>query len=166
MRQEYNDWDFSEAGRWRQFERMKNKADAVSDSGRIAVCDFVCPYREAREKFNADITIFMATCTESIYDDTNDVFEWPEWDEFDYDIPDFERYDHVTICWFIGHKLWNDTKPTVQMLGRYQPWHKGHQALLERALEKTGQVEIMVRDMPLDDNNPYTAKTDYKQFRI
>ena len=30
-------------------------------------------------------------------------------------------------------------------------------ALLDRALEKTGQVELMVRDMPLDDNNPYTA---------
>ena len=29
--------------------------------------------------------------------------------------------------------------------------------LLDRALEKTGQVELMVRDMPLDDNNPYTA---------
>ena len=157
MRQEYNDWDFSEAGRWRQFERMKNKADAVSDSGRIAVCDFVCPYKEGREKFGADVTIFMGTCTESIYDDTNSVFEWPEWTEYDYDIPDFERYDHVTICWFIGDKLWNNTKPTVQMLGRYQPWHEGHQALLDRALEKTGQVELMIRDMPLDDNNPYTA---------
>ena len=39
-----------ETGRWRRFERMKNKADTVSDSGRIAVCDFVCPYKEGREK--------------------------------------------------------------------------------------------------------------------
>ena len=118
-----NNWDFSEAGRWRQFERMKNKADAVSDSGRIAVCDFVCPYKEGREKFGADVTIFMGTCVESIYDDTNDVFEWPEWTEYDYDIPDFERYDHVTICWFIGDKLWNNTKPTVQT-------HKVHKVSL------------------------------------
>jgi phosphopantetheine adenylyltransferase len=37
-------------------------------------------------------------------------------------------------------------KPTVQMLGRWQPWHAGHRALFERAIAKTGQVCIMVRD--------------------
>lgn len=37
-------------------------------------------------------------------------------------------------------------KPTVQMLGRWQPWHAGHRALFERALAKTGQVCIMIRD--------------------
>ena len=38
-------------------------------------------------------------------------------------------------------------KPTVQMLGRWQPWHKGHQALFKRCLKKTGQVMIQVRDV-------------------
>jgi hypothetical protein len=38
-------------------------------------------------------------------------------------------------------------KPTAQMLGRWQPWHDGHTALFERALEETGQVIIMVRDV-------------------
>ena len=37
-------------------------------------------------------------------------------------------------------------KPTVQMLGRYQPWHEGHTELFKRAHGKTGQVIIMVRD--------------------
>lgn len=37
-------------------------------------------------------------------------------------------------------------KPTVQMLGRFQPWHKGHRELFKRAHAKTGQVVIMVRD--------------------
>ena len=37
-------------------------------------------------------------------------------------------------------------KPTVQMLGRYQPWHEGHTELFKRAHRKTGQVAIMVRD--------------------
>ena len=37
-------------------------------------------------------------------------------------------------------------KPTVQMLGRYQPWHEGHRELFKRAHAKTGQVAIMVRD--------------------
>lgn len=38
-------------------------------------------------------------------------------------------------------------KPTVQMLGRWQPWHEGHTQLFERAIEITGQVCIMVRDV-------------------
>ena len=38
-------------------------------------------------------------------------------------------------------------KPTVQMLGRWQPWHDGHTELFRRALQKTGQVCIMYRDV-------------------
>jgi len=38
-------------------------------------------------------------------------------------------------------------KPTVEMLGRWQPWHDGHIALFKKALAKTGQVCIMYRDV-------------------
>ena len=38
-------------------------------------------------------------------------------------------------------------KPTVQMLGRWQPWHDGHTELFKRALLITGQVCIMIRDV-------------------
>lgn len=40
---------------------------------------------------------------------------------------------------------WN--KPTTQMLGRWQPWHKGHTALFKKAFMETGQVCIMIRDV-------------------
>jgi phosphopantetheine adenylyltransferase len=52
-------------------------------------------------------------------------------------------------------------KPTVQMLGRWQPWHDGHQALFKRCIKKTGQVIIQVRDVQgasggVDqDDNPF-----------
>ena len=43
-------------------------------------------------------------------------------------------------------------KPTVQMLGRWQPWHEGHTELFKKAVIKTGQVCIMIRDVEgLDD---------------
>ena len=38
-------------------------------------------------------------------------------------------------------------KPTVEILGRWQPWHDGHTELFKKALEKTGQVCIMYRDV-------------------
>ena len=52
-------------------------------------------------------------------------------------------------------------KPTVQMLGRWQPWHKGHQELFKRAVAKTGQVAIQFRDVhgasggEGQDDNPF-----------
>tara|TARA_B100000035_G_scaffold195226_1_gene166667 strand:+ start:436 stop:807 length:372 start_codon:yes stop_codon:yes gene_type:complete len=47
-------------------------------------------------------------------------------------------------------------KPTVQMLGRWQPWHAGHTALFEKALSKTGQVAILVRDVEGWQDNPFS----------
>ena len=43
--------------------------------------------------------------------------------------------------------MFDSKKPTVLLLGRWQPWHDGHLALFERALAKTGQVVIQVRDV-------------------
>jgi phosphopantetheine adenylyltransferase len=51
--------------------------------------------------------------------------------------------------------MWDNKAPTVQMLGRWQPWHDGHFALFKRAHDKTGQVCIMVRDVSGTDNNPF-----------
>ena len=47
-------------------------------------------------------------------------------------------------------------QPTVQMMGRYQPWHGGHRELFKQALKKTGQVAIFVRNMPVNNDNPLT----------
>lgn len=56
--------------------------------------------------------------------------------------------------------MWDSKKPTVQLLGRYQPWHDGHTALFQRAHARTGQVCIMVRDTAgTDDKNPFDFST-------
>ena len=60
-----------------------------------------------------------------------------------------------------GKYMFDWKKPTVQMLGRWQPWHDGHRALFERCLAKTGQVIIQVRDIQGSsggigqDDNPF-----------
>lgn len=48
-------------------------------------------------------------------------------------------------------------KPTVQMLGRWQPWHEGHTELFKKAVLKTGQVCIMIRDVQGLDDNPFSS---------
>ena len=55
-------------------------------------------------------------------------------------------------------------KPTVQMLGRWQPWHAGHRALFERSIKKTGQVCIMIRDcQDWNYSNPFNVE-EVKKF--
>ena len=47
-------------------------------------------------------------------------------------------------------------------IGRWQPWHKGHQELFKRCVKKTGQVIIQVRDVEGasggkgQDDNPFS----------
>ena len=68
-------------------------------------------------------------------------------------------------------------KPTVQMLGRWQPWHDGHTALFKKALTITGQVAIMVRNVGgivgedagagrtvKQDDNPFDTNTVIKNI--
>ena len=58
--------------------------------------------------------------------------------------------------------MFDSKKPTVLLLGRWQPWHDGHLALFKRALAKTGQVAIQVRDVEGSsggegqDDNPFS----------
>lgn len=86
VRKMANDWDFSIEGRMRQADRMKTFADFEKAKGRTVICDFVCPTKETRQHFNADIVIWVDTIEKGRYDDTNAIFETPSEDEYDYHI--------------------------------------------------------------------------------
>ena len=68
--------------------------------------------------------------------------------------------------------MFDSKKPTVQMLGRWQPWHAGHQALFNRCVAKTGQVAIQVRDVQGasggdgQDDNPFDWDSVCKNIEI
>jgi hypothetical protein len=38
-------------------------------------------------------------------------------------------------------------KPSIQIVGKWQPWHAGHTKLFKKALTLTGQVVIIVREV-------------------
>ena len=50
-------------------------------------------------------------------------------------------------------------------IGRWQPWHEGHQALLERCLQKAPQVQVQIRSMEWDEDNPYSAYEIEKKLK-
>jgi len=43
-------------------------------------------------------------------------------------------------------------------IGRFQPPHKGHQAIFNTYLQKGEKVLIAIRDVPTDEKNPFTAQ--------
>lgn len=147
VRKKYNDWDFSHEGRIRQSIRMRELADSFLND--FVIADFIAPLPEMRHNFKPDWTIWVDTIDAGRYEDTNKMFVPPE-------VYDFRITEQNAEKWaeFIGsHILENRRRPvfdwrreTVQMLGRWQPWHPGHRALFERAIAKTGQVCIMIRD--------------------
>tara|TARA_R100000278_G_scaffold121850_1_gene106659 strand:+ start:868 stop:1296 length:429 start_codon:yes stop_codon:yes gene_type:complete len=95
IREEYNDWDFSNEGRIRQANRMKFLSDGVIKAGKIAIADFVCPTRKARKEFNADFSIWMDTIKEGRFEDTNRIFEIST--RYDYKVEEWADDTHLKI---------------------------------------------------------------------
>lgn len=166
VRRRFNDWDFSREGRIRQSIRMFEFA--LKAGGEYAICDFVAPLPEMRNNFKADWVIWMDTIDAGRYEDTNQMFVPP--DTYDFRITEQNAEKWVN---FVGDHILDQRrrprfdwrKETVQMLGRWQPWHKGHRALFERAISKTGQVCIMIRDCHgWGGSNPFSI--DQVKFNI
>ena len=88
VREEANDWDFSDEGRKRQALRMQTLAQEAVDNNRNVVADFVCPTPKTRDEFGADYIIWMDTIKEGRFEDTNKVFEAPE--NYDFRVNHFD----------------------------------------------------------------------------
>ena len=96
VREMANDWDFSDKGRKRQSERMRAFADFEKRNGRIVICDFVCPTKETRQEFDADITIWMDTISEGRFEDTNKIFVKPS--DCNFHITEWNDKNHKIIA--------------------------------------------------------------------
>jgi hypothetical protein len=142
---------------------------ALKCSSDFVICDFVAPLVEMRNNFKADWTIWVDTIDQGRFDDTNKAFIPPE-------VYDFRITEQNADKWaeFIGqHILDNRRRPvfdwkkeTALLLGRYQPWHDGHRALFEKAICKTGQVIIQIRDVQgWQDSNPFAIQEVKKYIR-
>ena len=157
VRRKYNDWDFSKEGRIRQSLRMLEFA--LASNTEYVICDFVAPLVEMRNNFKADWTIWMDTIDEGRFEDTNRAFTPPEVYDFRVIEKDCEKWAEFIGTHIIEQRrrpTFDWKKETVQMLGRWQPWHAGHRALFERLISRTGQVVIQIRDVQgWQGSNPF-----------
>lgn len=52
----------------------------------------------------------------------------------------------------------------AMFLGRWQPLHDGHKEMFNQVLQQGGKICIMIRDMPTDEKNPFTAQEVQKNI--
>lgn len=59
----------------------------------------------------------------------------------------------------------HDSKPKSLLVGRWQPFHKGHKWLVEEAAKKGHDVAIGIRHTPIDEKNPYSMHERIEMIR-
>jgi hypothetical protein len=161
------DLGFSESDRIEQARRMGWLCDQVVKVGCFAIADFICPTVEARQVFTAGgeaFVIWIDRIKSGPFEDTNRMFVPP------YDVDLHVSSDGSPEYWAEQamkklRPVFDARKPTALFLGRYQPFHDGHKALIIEGLRRVGQVCIAVRDTQgVDNNNPFGF--EYVRSRI
>lgn len=139
------DLKFSPEDRQENARRLGAVARLLRAQGRVVIVDFVCPTEKTRRAFGTpDFLIWIDTLTESPYKDTNDIWMDPE--KWDIRISKGLSVEEEVELVINQTGLHDWKKPTTLMLGRYQPWHEGHQALYLEAQNRTPQVMVGVRN--------------------
>jgi predicted kinase len=139
-----SDLGFSLKDREEQARRIGAIARLLSSQGNLVVADFVNPTRSTRESFgSSDLSVFLDRIRKGRFEDTNQMWEDPH-------DADITIYNGITIekeakIVMEAAKIYDWTEPTTLQLGRYQPWHEGHQALKEEAHKRTEQVLLGIR---------------------
>ena len=149
------DLGFSLGDRLEQATRMGWLCDQVVQAGHWAIADFVCPTDSTRAAFGDAFVVWVNTIDQGRYADTNKLFEPPTQANVIVTTQDADTHARA-ICQQLNDHGFGNKNPTVMMLGRYQPFHDGHLALFEKALERADQVLIGVRDTQgTDEKNPF-----------
>ena len=151
------DLGFSEADRIEQARRMGWLCDQVVKAGGIAIADFICPTPEARGAFlegGDAFIVWIDRIKRGAFEDTNKMFVPPERCDLRVSSEGAVEYWREQVAERV-RPVFNSKKPTALFIGRYQPFHDGHKALILEGLKRVGQVCIAVRDTQgTDDKNP------------
>lgn len=140
-----SDLGFSLDDRIEQARRLGALARLLVGQGKNVVVDFINPTKETRSAFGEyNYSVFLNRISSSRFEDTNNIWESP--DNFDLTISLGLSVKEEADLVIKATSMYDWTKPTTLMLGRYQPWHEGHDALYEKGLERTDQVLIGVRN--------------------
>lgn len=148
------DLGFSHDDRIEHARRMGWMCDRVVEAGGTVIADFICPTPDTRAAFGEAFTIWLDRIETGRFEDTNRLFVAP--DHVNLRVP----ADGTPQYWAeralaLLRPPFDPQRPTALFVGRYQPFHRGHQRLIEEGLRRVGQVCIAVRNTHgIDAKNP------------
>jgi adenylylsulfate kinase len=152
------DLGFSEKDRVEQARRMGWLCDQVVKAGGYAIADFICPTPDARAAFlegGDAFVVWVDRIKRGVFEDTNQMFIPPEQTDVRVMADGTVEYWCEEVAVRV-RPVFDPKKPTALFVGRYQPFHDGHKALITEGLRRVGQVCIAVRDTAgTDKNNPW-----------
>ena len=139
------DLGFSHEDRVEHARRMGWMCDRVVEAGGTVIADFICPTEETRLAFGEAFTIWVDRIESGRFEDTNRMFVSPG--QFDLRVsPEGTPQYWAEQALARLRPAFDPQKPTALFIGRYQPFHAGHQRLIEEGLHRVGQVCVAVRD--------------------
>lgn len=140
-----SDLKFSEKDRVENARRLGEMAKLLSSQGYPVIVDFICPTKKTREAFGKpDIKIVLNTIVSSRFPDTD--IMWMPVVDADYSFYEWKPGSEMADDIIKHFGLFDWSAPTTLQLGRYQPWHEGHEALKNEAHKRTDQVLLGVRN--------------------
>lgn len=152
------DLGFSPADRIEQARRMGWLCDQVVKAGGYAIADFICPTQQTRDAFTEGgkaFIIWVDRIKEGRFEDTNRLFVPPALVDIRIPSDGTVEYWAAQIVQRV-RPIFDAKRPTALFVGRYQPFHQGHRALIVEGLRRAGQACVAVRDTGgLDDQNPF-----------
>jgi cytidyltransferase-like protein len=148
------DLGFSHRDRIEHARRMGWMCDRVVEANGTVIADFICPTEETRAAFGEAFIIWVDRISAGRFEDTNRMFVPPQRFDIRVTAEGTPQYWAERVLARL-RPAFDPQKPTALFLGRYQPFHPGHQRLIEEGLRRVGQVCIAVRDTHgIDDSNP------------
>jgi cytidyltransferase-like protein len=148
------DLGFSHQDRIEHARRMGWMCDRVVEAGGTVIADFICPTGDTRAVFGDAFTIWVDRIKRGRFEDTNRIFTPPEHVDLRIEAAGTPQY-WAEKALALLRPAFDPQKPTALFIGRYQPFHKGHQRLIEEGFRRVGQVCIAVRDTHgIDEKNP------------
>ena len=147
------DLGFSHEDRVEHARRMGWMCDRVVEAGGTVIADFICPTPETRAAFGDAFTIWVNRQCGSLREYEQDVHR-PRTARCSGNCRWFTRILGGEVLALLRPSF-DPQKPTALLIGRYQPFHPGHQRLIEVGLQRVGQVCVAVRDTHgIDGKNP------------
>jgi len=139
------DLGFSHSDRVEHARRMGWMCDRVAEAGGMVIADFICPTEETRAAFGDAFTIWVDRIDVGRFEDTNRMFIPPSRFHLRVGAEGSPQY-WAEQAFMRLRPSFDPQRPTALFLGRYQPFHHGHQRLIEEGLRRVGQACIAVRD--------------------